>query len=107
MIVGVPGRVYRMEPYAAQFEWLPVFECDIRTACAALRRVCNAATRFALEVERRRNMVGMHVRLDGARKLEAELSYSLQVALPLGHCWIDQHGLSGRLAAEEVCIRAR
>jgi hypothetical protein len=107
VVLGVAGRVQRLQADAAGPQRDALGEADIGASEAIRRRIGDPAARLALELQRRGDVVGMDVRVHGVGEPEAARGDLGKVALPRRHHRIDEDREPGLLAAQQVGVRAR
>ena len=107
MVVGVSGRVHRIQPHAAHLQWHAVLDADIGAVQAVERGNRDPAAHFLPEPRRRREVVGMDVRVDRHHESQPEVVDDLQVALPGGKHRVHQDRLAGLLAGQQVGVGRR
>ena len=106
MIVGVAWGMQRCERDAPNAERPAVLQRDIGAGQLIQRRMGNAAAGLLLELARRRDMVGMDMRIHGVSQLEPKRVDLGQIALPGRQYRVYQNGLPGLLATEQIGIGA-
>ena len=105
-IARVAGRVHRGQPQVADREDVAVVEPHIRER---RRTVAMHDDRYAgrpAEVVRRREMVGVRMRVDHVTDPQSVTSRVRVIAVELADLRVDQDGCTGRLTADQVGLTA-
>ena len=107
MGVGMPRREQRVDFQGANAECLPFADADVPALQVVHRGAGDLAVGDRLELERPAHVVGVDVRLQGMGELQVHLVQDVKVAVRRLHHRVDQHGLAGLRAAEQIGVGER
>ena len=97
-------RVQRHQLQAADLKRGVFLDAHVGAGQLVDGRACDTAAGFPLQFQRRGDVIGMYVRIERKRQLQAEARQFGQIALHRGNDRVNQHCLSGFFAAQQIGV---